>query len=325
MKVLVTGASGFVGRHLVSRLSHAGLGVRAAVRQPVDLPCEVAMVGDMEKAVDWSMALRGVEVVVHLAGRAQADTSRNSPESEAAYHRVNAEATRVLAGESVRAGVRQFVLMSSVHAVAAESDEMIAADTRPCPVSAYGRSKLAAEAATRQAISGSGCASTILRPPAVYGPGNTANLGKLLKLAASGVPLPLASVRNRRSFVFVENLTGMILSCLGNPAAFGKIFLPSDAQDVSTPELINAIARANAAVGKDKRNKIGPPGKTSRSPLLFSFPESVLKAMGRMPGLGALRKLTSSLFVDSEPVRRELGYKPCFTMHEGLMKTLAGG
>jgi len=164
----------------------------------------------------------------------------------------------------------------------------------------------------------------------------------LVKLVQTGLPLPLASVRNRRSFIYVENLVDLIVNCLGNPKAFGKIFLPSDGEDVSTPELIRAIARANpgvehgagsrehgAGIDEDERGKIGdgsatrhPSPVTRYSPRLFPFPESILKALGHLPGLGALRKLTSSLYVDSEPIWRELGWTPPFTMEEGLRRTL---
>jgi nucleoside-diphosphate-sugar epimerase len=150
-------------------------------------------------------------------------------------------------------------------------------------------------------------------------------------------------VRNRRSFIYVENLVDLIVTCLANPKAFGKTFLPSDGKDVSTPQLIRAIARANAGVEEDGRGKIGDGSATRHSlpgcsdgmdpsPLrsgsrhsvcLFPFPESLLKVMGRLPGLGALRKLASSLYVDSEPIRCELGWSPPFSMEEGLRRTLA--
>jgi nucleoside-diphosphate-sugar epimerase len=214
--------------------------------------------------------------------------------------------------------------------------------TVPQPVTAYGRSKLAAEDAIKSVLANSNCAWTILRPPLVYGPGNKANFGLLVKLVQTGIPLPLASVRNRRSFIYVENLVDLIVNCLGNPKAFGKIFLPSDGDDLSTAELIEKIARANESV-QCPVSSDSVPSKASRhtslgcsngmdpSPLrsgsrhsvrLFPFPESALKAAGRLPGLGALRKLTSSLYIDSEPIRRDLGWIPPFTMEEGLKRTL---
>jgi nucleoside-diphosphate-sugar epimerase len=161
----------------------------------------------------------------------------------------------------------------------------------------------------------------------VYGKGNKANFGLLLKLVKSGIPLPLASVRNRRSFVYVENLVDVIVACLGNPKAFGKTYLPSDGEDVSTPELIRKIAKANQSFQFSEFSKQGVGRSTlgSRRTLwLFPFPESILKALGCLPGLGALRKLTSSLYVDSEPLSDDLGWSPRFSIEQGLIKTLVG-
>jgi nucleoside-diphosphate-sugar epimerase len=203
----------------------------------------------------------------------------------------------------------------------------------------------------------------------VYGKSNKANFGLLLKLVSSGIPLPLGSVRNRRSFIYVENLVDVIVACLGNSKAFGKTYLPIDGEDVSTPELIRKIAKSNKSFQFSAPRRLGAVGRelttedtentevlhhvynnhetcclgyanrenshslpaTSNSLLatrckarLFPFPESILKALGRLPGLGALRKLTSSLYVDSEPLREDLGWSPRFTIDYGLIKTLGG-
>ena len=220
---------------------------------------------------------------------------------------------------------------SSAAARAAESEVQITEKTQPNPQTAYGRSKLEAERAIRKALSNTACAWTILRPPLVYGKGNKANFGLLLKLVKSGIPLQLASVRNRRSFIYVENLVDVIVASLGNPNAFGKIYLPSDGEDVSTPELIRKIAKANQSFqfsefsgSVSDKNTRHSSLATRHSARLFPFPESILKALGRLPGLGALRKLTSSLYVDSEPLREDLGWSPQIKMEEGLVKTLRG-
>jgi nucleoside-diphosphate-sugar epimerase len=120
----------------------------------------------------------------------------------------------------------------------------------------------------------------------------------------------VASVRNRRSFIYVENLADAIVACLGNPNAKGKTFLPCDGENVSTAELIAKIEQAGISGGQ------------SVAPRTFSFPPPILKAMGRLPGLGALRKLTASLCVDSGPMRQDLGWVPPFTMNEGLARTI---
>lgn len=252
-------------------------------------------------------------------------------ETEEVYFRINADGTRALAEQAAVAGVKHFVFLSSCHAVAAESEEGVTGQTQPIPVTAYGCSKLEAERAIQKTLSITACAWTILRPPLVYGKGNKANFGLLLKLVKSGIPLPLASVRNRRSFIYVENLVDVIVACLGNPKAFGKTYLPSDGEDVSTPELIRKIAKANQSFqcsefsgSVSDKNTPHSSLATRDSARLFPFPESILKALGRLPGLGALRKLTSSLYVDSEPLRKDLGWSPRFTMEDGLVKTIGG-
>jgi nucleoside-diphosphate-sugar epimerase len=295
---------------------------------------------ELGSGADWAAARTGIDAIVHLAGLAAVDGSGNSTALEAEYCKVNAEGTRALAQQAAGAGVKHIVFVSSLHAVAAESDDSIAEDTVPRPVSAYGRSKLAAEKAIQEELRGTMCKWTIFRPPLVYGQGNQANFGLLLKLVKTGVPIPLASVRNRRSLIYVENLVDLIVKCLGNPKAFGKTLLPSDGEDLSTAHLIEKIARANENFqrpvfsdsdgDKKTRHTVGRHGDLSalrtgsrHSARLFRFPPSLLKAAGRLPGLGSLRKLTSSLYVDIEPIRRDLGWTPPFTMEEGLGRTLA--
>jgi len=350
MRVLLTGASGFVGGYLIRALKGAGHEVIACSRSRVERPGIFYVPSpELSARADWAPALSGIDAVVHLAGLAAVDRAGPAPQIEAEYQRVNVEATRALAKQAVGAGVRHFVFMSSLHAVAADSEARITAETEPRPVSAYGRSKLDAEKVLQAELRGTCCAWTILRPPLIYGFGSKANFGLLVKLVSLGISLPLASVRNRRSFLYIGNLVNLIAFCLGNPKAFGKIYLPSDGEDVSTPELIRAIARANAGVehgtwsmehcvggavasgeslvageskGKTELVTSYPLPATLREARLFPFPPSLLKAAGRLPGLGALRKLTSSLYVDSGSIQRDLSWNPPFPLEEGLRRTL---
>lgn len=357
MKVLVTGASGFVGSMVCARLSEAAHDVVACSRSRVEQPGIFYVASpELGPEADWTPALSGIDAVVHLAGRAHVTSEQADAKTDQAYLRINAEGTRALAAQCAAAGVKHFIFLSSCHAIAGESDDVLTDRTVPQPVTAYGRSKLAAEEAIKSVLADSDCAWTILRPPLVYGPGNKANFGLLVKLVQTGLPLPLASVRNRRSFIYVENLVDLIVNCLGNPKVFGKTFLPSDGDDLSTAELIEKIARANESVqcpvssdsvpSKANRHTVGRRGElfalgpsavplrsgsphsshvtrhTSLPPRLFPFPESILKAAGRLPGLGALRKLTSSLYVDGEPIRKDLDWMPPFSVEEGLRCTL---
>jgi len=324
VKVVVTGASGFIGSHLLPVLVSRGHEVVAASRSAVDKPGVAwQRAPELGPEADWSPALRGAEAVIHLAGRAQIGPA--SPSEETLCSRINAEGTAHLARQAAGCGVRHFLLLSSVHAVAAESDEIVSAATRPRPVSAYGRSKLAAEESVRTELAARGCEWTVWRAPAVYGPGNVAYFGRLLRLVTAGIPLPLASVANRRSFVYVGNLVDALAAGLGNPNAFGKIFLPSDGEGVSTPDLIRAMARAKAGVGErtGSHEQVAGHGlRVAGQAQLFPFPPKIIEAMTLLPGLGALRKLTASLYVDYEALRRELGWTPPFTMGEGLRRTL---
>lgn len=331
MRALVTGASGFVGANLIEVLKDAGNKVIATSRSRVEQPGIFYVASpELGPEADWTLALSGIDAVVHLAGRAHVTSEQADAKTDQAYLRINAEGTRALAAQCAAAGVKHFIFLSSCHAIAGESDDVLTDRAVPQPVTAYGRSKLAAEEAIKSVLADSDCAWTILRPPLVYGPGNKANFGLLVKLVQTGLPLPLASVRNRRSFIYVENLVDLIVNCLGNPKAFGKIFLPSDGDDLSTAELIEKIARADESVqcsvfsdSVGDRETRHMPHAARHSARLFRFPPSLLKAAGRLPGLGALRKLTSSLYVDSEPIRRDLGWTPPFTMEEGLRRTLA--
>ncbi len=329
LNVLISGASGFIGKHLLADLLKQSFDIRAGVRSHSDLPCPTFVVGKIDGTTNWSDHISGCDAVIHLA--AYAHVTNPAKIDKAILHETNVEGTARLAQEAAKAGVKHFIFISSIGAMADSSDTILFADA-PCkPTTLYGQSKLMAEKELKSIAGKHGMQWTIIRPPLVYGLGNPGNMQRLLKLIRSGIPLPLASVRNRRSFIYVENLVDVIVACLGNSKAFGKTYLPSDGEDVSTPELIRKIAKANQSFQFSEFS--GPVSDintrhsslaTRHSARLFPFPESILKALGCLPGLGALRKLTSSLYVDSEPVRKDLGWSPRFTIDVGLVKTLGG-
>jgi len=306
LRVLVTGADGFVGSHLCPALAAAGYAVRRAVRSLK--PGETAPaieVGAIGAETDWTRALEGVACVIHLAARTHVleETARD-PAGE--FHKTNVAATRRIAEQARAAGVRRVVYLSSVK-VNGESTPLARYTEQdpPQPEDGYGRSKWAAEQALMAAAAGSGTDAVVLRPPLVYGPGVKGNFRRLAALVARGIPLPFGSIRNRRSLIYVENLAHAIVASVAAPQAAGKTYLVSDDEDVSTPELVRALARALAVPAR-----------------VFPFPVALLHAAGALTGRrDAIVRLTGSLAVDTAAIRRDLDWKPPYPLAHGLGRT----
>jgi nucleoside-diphosphate-sugar epimerase len=248
MRVLVTGAGGFIGSHLCPALAGAGHQLHASIE--------------------------GCDAVVHLANIAHA---RASP---AELHRVNVEGTIAQARAALAAGARRFVYLSSLKAAQ--------------PEDAYGRAKSIAEQALLQLA---GLEAVVLRPPLVYGPRVKANFLALMRAIDRGWPLPLASIENRRSLIYVGNLVDAILRCLGGPAQ-GRTYAVSDGAPVSTPELCRAIARS-----------LGRPAR------LIPFPPALLRLVP------AVAQLARSQEADERAIRAELGWRPPIGFEQGLQRT----
>jgi UDP-glucose 4-epimerase len=284
MRILVTGADGFVASALLPVLRARGHELRAAGRMQT---------GDIDGATDWRALLEGCEAVVHLANIAHRAYDAR------ALERVNVEGTRRLAEQAAAAGVRRFVYLSSVKALGEETKgRAFDEQSVPAPSTAYGRSKLAAERALAHVAADSALEVVTLRPPLVYGPRVKANFLALMRAVARGWPLPLASVRNARSFVYVGNLADAIVGSIEKPQAAGKTYFVSDGAAVSTPELCRALGRS-----------LGRPAR------LFAFPVSALDA------IPPLRALTRSLEIDDRAIREELRGRPPFSFREGLAET----
>jgi UDP-N-acetyl-alpha-D-quinovosamine dehydrogenase len=285
-RVLVTGAAGFVGRALVPWLEASGCTVRMATR---------AETGDIGPDTDWRPLLADTDAVVHLAARVHVMRDRAAdPERE--FDRVNHRATATLAAQAAATGVRRFVFLSSIKVHGDASDHPLSASDAPAPDDAYGRSKLAAERALT-AIGGS-MTVVVLRPPLVYGPGVKGNFRAMLRAIERGWPLPLGAVANRRSLIYVDNLADAIRAALDAPPG---TYLPSDREDVSTPDLLRRTA---AALGRPAR--------------LFPVPPGLLLGLAAAAGKAAAAdRLTGSLTVDGALP----GWQPPVSMAEGLRAT----
>jgi nucleoside-diphosphate-sugar epimerase len=242
--VLITGATGFVGRGLVAHLKAEGRPLRLAVRQSQENGGDgdgSATVGEIGPDTDWGPALEGVDTVVHLAGRAHVLAKER--DALAQFRKVNATGTKRLAEQAEQAGVRRFVLISSVKAAADATGQHAIVETEPAdPRTPYGISKLEGERALWDAARNMD--AVVLRPPLVYGPGVKANFRALLRLVDSGLPLPLRSVENRRSVICLDNLVSAIATAMTATGAPGKTFYVTDGPPISTPTMVRHLARA---------------------------------------------------------------------------------
>ncbi len=304
-RVLVTGATGFVGRALCAQLDAAGHAVIPAVRRGTGLPDEV-VVGDIGPSTDWHMALEGCDAVVHLAARVH-KMRESTQDPHVLYHETNTEATLNLARQAAQAGVKRFVFVSTIKVNGEGRDEPYRETDVPAPEDAYAVSKWEAEQGLHRIAQETGLEVVILRPPLVYGPGVKANFLRLMQTVQKGWPLPLGAIRNRRSLLYLGNFVDAIWRCVEHQAAAGQTFLLDDGQAVSTPDLIRVLARS-----------------MGRSARLLAVPVGALEGVGILLGKrAAVARLTGSLYVDSAAIRTRLGWTPPFSMEAGLAATVA--
>ena len=301
--VLVTGATGFVGRHLSPILESNGWTVRAAVRRPLG-PYEV-MIDSIGPDTNWQAALAGIDVVVHLAARVHHPNDRDA---EQLYHDLNVGGTLRLARSAVEAGVRQFVFASTALVFGRNNDGRppFNEDDVLTPHSPYSRSKVEAEAGLKSLAQGHAMGVTVVRPPLVYGAGAKGNFALLVRAAKVGVPLPFAAIRNRRAFVSVQNLASFIASRLSASSGGFDVFLVADAEQVSTPEFFTRLAKA-----------------AGRKARLFPVPEPLLGSLltlSRRPD--ARQSLIGSLELNITKAL-STGWRPPLTLDEGLRLALS--
>jgi len=313
MRVLVTGCSGFIGRHLVNRLVDEGYSVDCVVRRgsgpPLALPAgavSLVEIDDLATETDWSSRLQGIDAVVHLAARVHV-MDETAADPLASFRRVNVDASRRLAEAAVAAGVKRFVYLSSIKVNGERTlGRPFRADDQPAPEDPYAVSKLEAEQLLWQLAAGSATEFVVIRPPLVYGPGVKGNFARLVRLAMRGLPLPLGALRNRRSMVSVDNLVDFIGVCLVHPGAAGQVFLVSDGHDWSSAELVRAIEIE--LLGRSR---------------LFRVPAVLLSMLARLLGRHALMtRLSESLQVDIEKNRELLGWQPVQSWSEALRRAV---
>ena len=305
-RVLVTGASGFVGQGLCPVLEKAGWAIRRASRNP-PMDFGWARIADLGPDTGWQEALEGCDAVVHLAARVHV-SSTSDASTRAALHLANASGPERLAREAARLGVGRFILMSSIKVNGEATDKAcpFQADDPPRPEDTYGESKWAGEQALARVGSETGMEWVVLRPPLIHGPGVGANFLRMLRWIHHGLPLPLGKVDNLRSLLGLANLADIVTLCLDHPGAAQKVILASDGEDISTPELFRRLAKHM--------------GRSARLPAL---PLGVLEGLGRMTGLEAvLAKLTGSLRVDTRFLREDLGWIPLNSLDAGLAATV---
>jgi nucleoside-diphosphate-sugar epimerase len=307
-KVLVTGASGFVGSALVGFLHGKGYDVLGTVRSAALAQCSI-LAPELSATSGWRELLAGRDVVVHAAARAHVLTETET-DPLAVFREVNTAGTLNLARQAAAAGVRRFVFISSigVNGLYTREGDCFTEQSPPAPHNDYALSKWEAEQGLLEISRETGLEVVILRPPLVYGPGVKANFLRLIRMVERGLPLPLGAIHNRRSFLYLGNFVDAIRCCVVHPEAAGQTFLLDDGDPVSTPELIRALARA-----------MGRPAR------MLAVPVGVLKLAGALVGKrAAVARLASSLLVDSSLIRSRLGWMPPFSMEAGLAATVAG-
>jgi len=311
-KILVTGASGFIGKSLIELLLKAGYSVKAACRstpqidfmnyegtyewQHYDLANEI---------VDFCSLLDDIDIVVHLAAMVHKMNELSKYDHDA-YRIINTQGTEILAKQAAKRGIERFIFLSTIKVNGEVSyNKMMSADDTPHPQDSYAVSKYEAEKVLVNVEKELGMEYVILRSPLVYGPGVRANFLRLLKVNLKGYPLPFAAIDNLRSMIYVKNLADILLNCIYTRAAANKIYLVKDI-DISTPDLIRAIANA-----------------FGHRVLLVPIPLFLLKLFGLITGKKAtIDRLTESLVVDDAPIRDDFGWKPPIDLDSALGTTV---
>lgn len=310
-RILITGASGFVGRALCQALLKNGHLIKGTFHSNEISPAisgkmECINVGDIDEHTDWNSALRNIDTVIHLASRVHKEAESYAT-SLSENKRINTEGTRRLATMAAKCNIRRFIFLSSIKVNGQITGRNpFTEESLPAPQDSYALSKWEAERILKRIGSETGLEVVVIRPPLVYGPGVKANFFRLMKFVEKGIPIPLGNINNKRSLIFLGNLVDAIVSCMNHPKAAGETLLVSDGKDVSTYELIKIIAAA-----MDKRSFILP------------CPPRLIKYIGRLTGCSEeISRLTDSLVVDSSRIQSTLDWIQPYTLEEGMRETV---
>lgn len=305
MNILVTGATGFVGRRLCARLQKSqGYNLTSAVRRPgSNAPGSEVVIHEMDGQTNWQYALMDQHVVIHTAARAHIMNDEVA-DPLAEYRRVNVDGTINFARQAAGAGVRRLIYISSIKVNGEQTPAgcPFRAEDAAAPADPYGVSKLESEIQLQRLAKDTGMEVVIIRPSLVYGPGAKGNFATMVRLVAKGLPLPLGSIRNRRSLLALDNLVDLIVTCISHPNAANQTFLAADGEDLSTTELLRGVA-----------NAMGIPSR------LLPVPAGLLQFGAGLLGKKALaQRLLGSLQVDIEHTRKCLNWTPPLTVEQGL-------
>ncbi len=310
MKVLITGANGFVGRALCGEAVTHGWNVSGVtrVKYTPSHGVDLCRIDTIDGRTNWAGIFQGCEVVCHLAARVHvmSDSSVNSLD---AFRQVNLHGSLNLARQAAAAGIRRFLFISSIGVNGAVTfQQPFTALDEVAPHSPYAVSKFEAEMALQALAAETGMEVVIIRPPLVYGPNAPGNFGSLMRWLQRGIPLPLGAIYNQRSLVALDNLVDLIVTCLTHPSAANQTFLVSDGEDVSTTDLLYRMGQA-----------------MNRPARLIPVPASWLKLAAAMVGKrDVAQRLCGSLQVDIEKTRQLLGWQPPLTLDQGLKKAAEG-
>ena len=308
-KICITGANGYIGKSICRSLINSKFRVRAFVRSSEEIikanNIEYVKIDSDFNKVNWEDFLNGCECVIHCAGSVPNLRKEKKFEN---YKTINVDGTKFLAEQSLKAKVKRFIFLSSIYVLGSNTNNKkpFFYDDKPKPITDYGLSKLDAEINLKTISKNSGLEIVIIRPPIVYGPKVSGNFERLNKLVRSGIPLPFSKISNKRSFIAISNLVEVIQCCIENPNAAGKTFLVSDGEDLSTPQLINYIAKS---MGK--------------SPKLFSLPNILLKLISKMINKKEeIDRLLGSLQVDINYTSKVLNWSPRAKVSEEIKRMI---